>query len=365
MNILKVLVTIFLCFLLFVSLSVFGVMFMLQNTIFNADFVISQTDRVDISDLAREIVEEYIDEDIPEEAEFIKDIIYDVIAEEEPWIREQLEYAVRTGYDFLQEKTEKLEIIIPMEGIIADIKESLWDTLKERQSEWLPEIVDVFLVPYVSEHLDEYADSIPNQYIPSFVIDAAEELLFDYLEDYLQDVSDEIMNEGSMSEITGLLEALVKPYYDYYYDEFIEEIPSEIIINEDEITDDVMDGLLEARKYLGYFQAGFWGLIGFMVVLVAGVILIHRNVKTPSLSLGITTAFYGALTFIGVLIARSINPMQYIPDSSEIPASLETLIHDIPRDIMAPLQWFSLGILIIGVALIVLSILYRSRVVED
>lgn len=365
MNVLKVLVTIFLCFLLFISLSVFGVMFMLQNTVFNVNFVISQTDRIDISDLAREIAEEYVDEDIPEEAEFIKEIIYDVIADEEQWIREQLEYAIRTGYDFLLEKSEKLEIIIPTESIVADVKESLWDTLNERQSEWLPEIVDVFLLPYISEHLDEYADSIPTQYIPSFIIGEAEELLLDFLGAYLQDISDEIMNEEFTSEITGLLEALIRPYYDYYYDEFIEEIPSEIIINEDEIPDEVMDGILEARKYLGYFRTGFWGLIGFMVLLVAGVILIHRNVKAPSLSLGITTAFYGAITFIGVLVARSINPMQYVSDSSEIPASVETLIHDIPRDIMAPLQWFSLGILIIGVALIVLSILYRPRAVED
>ena len=252
-----------------------------------------------------------------------------------------------------------------MEGIIADVKESLWDTLKERQSEWLPEIVSVFLVPYVSEHIDEYADSIPTKYIPSFVVNAAEGILFDYLEDYLLDVSDEIINEDFPSGITGLLEALVKPYYDYYYDDFVKEIPSTIIINEDEISADVMEALLEARKYHGYFRAAFWGLIGFMVVLVAGIILIHRNVKVPSLALGITTAFYGALSFISVLVVRSLDTMQYTPDISEIPASVEPLIHDISRDVMAPLQWFSLGMLIVGIALIVLSILYRSRVVDD
>ena len=48
----------------------------------------------------------------------------------------------------------------------------------------------------------------------------------------------------------------------------------------------------------------------------------------------------------------------------EIPASLQTWISGLATDLLAPLQTFSLGLLIAGVVLIVVSIVYKSRAAE-
>jgi len=58
MGFLKGLAVSLLSFLLFLSLSAFGLAIMLNSTILNPDFVTSQLDRLDISSLAEEIINE-------------------------------------------------------------------------------------------------------------------------------------------------------------------------------------------------------------------------------------------------------------------------------------------------------------------
>ena len=55
--------------------------------------------------------------------------------------------------------------------------------------------------------------------------------------------------------------------------------------------------LEQAREYVGWFQLGYKILIGFMVLLIAGIILIHRQVKGATRGLGITFLIYGAIIY--------------------------------------------------------------------
>jgi hypothetical protein len=361
MNILRGLGTFILSFLLFLSLTVFGMAFLLHSTLLNPDFVAAQVDKIDVSELSRDITEEQIAGKLPEEAEFLKDAVLDVIDDQEPWLKEQRHNAIYTSYDFLLGKSDKLEITVPLESLKADIKDSLWESLNEQISTWLPDIVKNELRPYLDEHLHDYAQEIPKEYLPPEIVGLPEEQLQQYLDQFLQNLDEQITNENITPEVSGLLEALIKPYFDQYYEEFVEQIPSEIVLDEEEIPADVMEQLLLAKKYISYFQTGYYALIAFMVILVAGIFLINWNVSKAARALGIDLTLYGVLELAGVIFARTFNPMKFIPD---IPVSMETWLSGLFKDILAPLQLFSIVIIVIGIALIVASFFFKRKAAE-
>ena len=299
MNVLKGFGLGILSFLLFLSLSVFGIAFMLNSTLLNPDFVTSEVDKIDVSALVIELAEEQIGEQLPEEAFFLKEALYGVVSDQEPWLKEQLNAAIYTGYDFFLGKSERLDMIISLEPLKENLRDSLWQTFKEN----LP------------------------------------------------------------PELSSLPEEQMKPYFDQYYQEFAGQIPSEFAFDESSIPPEVMEQMMLARQYIGYFQTGYYYLIGFMVLLVLGIILINRNVRGTTRSLGIALLIYGALEFAGVYVARNFMPTSLpLPD---IPSSLQMWLMGLSGDLLAPLQMFSLGVLIGGVVLLVVSFVYKPRIAED
>jgi len=361
-NALKVLGTAILSFLLFLSLTFFGIAYMLHSTILNPDFVADHVNELDVSVVTREIVEEQIGDqlELPEELEFLEEAVYDIIDEQEPWIKEQLNTAIYAAYDFLLSKTDSLEITVSIAELKEDLKDRLWTVFKENAHLWLPDLVAYELDSYLDEYLPELADQIPEEYLPPDIAGLSEALLRPFLEEYLRGSVAEITSSPVVSE---LLEVLVRPYYDQYYDEIADQLPSELTFTEDDIPADTWDILLQARQYIGYFQTGFYALIALMAVLVIGIVLIHRNVRDTTRALGIDMVIYGALELASVFVARSYIPST-IP-SFDIPASIETWLTGLYNDILAPLQIFSIGVLIVGVVLLVVSFVYKSRTAED
>ena len=106
-----------LSFFLMLSLIIFGVSFMVKSTAMNPEFAIDQMNRADITQLTSDIVEEEIIEDIPEDIRFFEDVVFEVIADHESWLKEQFSAAVYDGYDYLLKKTDSLDIRIPLEDI--------------------------------------------------------------------------------------------------------------------------------------------------------------------------------------------------------------------------------------------------------
>ena len=299
MNVLKGFGLGILSFLLFLSLSVFGIAFMLNSTLLNPDFVASEVDKIDVSALVIEMAEEQIGEQLPEEAFFLKEALYGIISDQEPWLKEQLNAAIYTGYDFFLGKSERLDMIISLEPLKENLRDSLWQTFKEN----LP------------------------------------------------------------PELSVLPEDQLKPYFDQYYQEFAGQIPSEFAFDESSIPPEVMEQMILARQYIDYFQTYYYVLIGFMVLLVLGIILINRSVRGTTRSLGIALLIYGALEFAGVYVARNFMPTSLpLPD---IPSSLQMWLMGLFGDLLAPLQMFSLGVLIGGVVLLVVSFVYKPRIAED
>ena len=303
MNFLKGLALFILSSLLFLSLAVFGTLFTLNNTLLNPDFVVAQVDRLDVTALAREVTEGQISGQFPPEQRFLEEAVYSTIADNEPWLKEQVSAAVYSGYDYLLGKSERLSLTISLAPLKEDLRANLWQLFQQNIQSLPPEV----------------AAASP-----------------------------------------GVLEQ----YFDEFYQQFAEEIPSEFGVDESSIPPEVMAQIMQARQYISYAQTAYYALIGFMVLLVLGIILLHRSVKGATRELGITILIYGALEYASVWAMQNFLPTSLpLPD---IPPSLQSWLTGLIVDLAAPMQTLGIGLMVGGAALIIVSIVYpRLRRVEE
>lgn len=353
----------FLSFLLLLSLSVFGISLMVKFTALNPDFITDQVERVNFSELANDFVDENYIEEIPEDMLFFKDVVYEVIEDHEPWLKEQFSSAVHTGYDYMLGETSTLEIRIPLEELKETVKDSAWLHFMEILPEWITDTSDEGLRELIYDNVYEFAEDIPPDYLPAEYQSLSRAQLQGYVDDYFDDIAAQIVDDRLPPLLEAEIEDLLLPYFNQYYDEIVEEIPSELVVNESEIEDDIWEILENVRRYVGYFNTVFYALIGFMVLLIAGIVLIHRTVKDSTRSIGITFLVYGITEFVVVILARILVP-NYIP-FEDLPASMQDLILNVYSGVLAPLQWFSLSIAIAGLALVLTSVFYKRGQREE
>jgi len=358
MNALKRLGTGILSFLLLVSLSVFGMAFFINATVLQPDFVAGQVDKLDMTAVASDFSEDFIETERPQEAEFLRAAVSRVADDQEPWLKEQINIAVYDSYDYLLGKTDRFEITIPLDELKDNVKLSLWETLKDFLASDASAIPQSLLMPYIDEYYQDIIDIIPPEYLPAAMAGLSGESLRLYIHQHYTEFVNVLQTAFSLPVVSGLILGQIEPYFNEYYDVFVIEFEGTQTITEDDISADIMDNLETARKSIGYFHAAYYALIALMVLLVAGIILINRNVRDSARALGITFLIYGIAEFAGVLFARHFHFVQYFPD---LPPSMETWLSGFIKDILLPLQWFSLGILILGALLFAVSVLYKPR----
>ncbi len=161
---------------------------------------------------------------------------------------------------------------------------------------------------------------------------------------------------------------LRESFFNQFYPEFANQIPSEYKLDESligkEVPADIAAGIASAeeamktaRQYMEYFQLGYTLLIVFMLLLVAGIVLIIRNVKGFTRYLGIPLLTYGAMEYAGIWLGRYLVAGQ-LP-ASGISPELEIWMVQFIDNMLKPLELFSLGLLISGVVLTLISFIYR------
>jgi hypothetical protein len=191
------------------------------------------------------------------------------------------------------------------------------------------------------------------------------------------------------AELAGMSTAEQEQFFDDFFTQFSSNLPSTFTFDEellgptrDNVTDlmaqgeeqlskmrdNITDGLSKAedplskvRKYIGYFQTYYYPLIGLMIILAAIIFLINWNVKKAARSLGINLLIWGVLDLVGVIVAKSISPMQYISSHTDISASLGSWIDGLSKDIASVAMPLSIGILVVGVALLVVSFIVPRK----
>jgi len=304
MKILKGLLLSLLSLLLFLSLTVFGIAFMLHNTLLKPDFVVGEIEKLDISLLTGELLAEQLSGLVPAELglpeEAVKEAVYDVISAQEPWLKEQAGAVIYAGYDYLLGESDQLVLSISIEPLKQNLRDSVYQVLQR---------------------------SLP-------------------------------------PELALLPPAQLESFFDNYWQQFADNIPDSFEIDESLLPPEVMEVLVQARQYISYFQSGYYLLIGLMALLVLLIALIHLNVRGAARSLGITFVGYGAVEFAGVYLARNFMPsLSYLPPG--VPPSVQTWLLGLSADLLAPLQTFSLVVLAAGVVLLIVSFVYPRRAMVE
>ena len=293
----------------------------LRNTVLSSDFVVSLVNELDISALASEFLGEQLLEDIPEEMEFLVEHVDDAIAELEPTIKEALITAADPILDYLLGKSQSISVVISLEPII----ENLEDTLREAFLQSPPAELTLLPPAIIEQYFDMYFGELTRMIPSDFELD---ETLFG------AEMPAQIAEALAGAE-EGLGEAR-------------QDIAGTLA--------DAEEGLEQARQYVGYFQLGYKILIGLIVLLIAGIVLLNRQVKSATRKLGTIFLTYGVLWFAGILIGKYFAEKQIA--QLDIPPYFQELLPRLVNDFSAPLLWFSLGLLIGGIVLIAVSFVY-------
>ncbi len=397
MKILKGLALGILSFLLFLSLSILGLAITLNYTILNPNFVVSELDKLNISSLVEESLSEEADqEELPEE---FRIALIDTIAELEPQVKEQTGTAIYPIYDYLLGKSRNLDLsLVLRETLLSqdfvasvvdklDISSLAGEFLAQQFAENIPTEME-----FIAEYVDEYTDDVIDEVEPAIkkeIISAADPIL-DYLlgestsfnvvislgplTESLKSTLREAFVESPPEKLAGLSRAELEQYFDAYSQEMAKMIPPTFEIDESiigtempaqlaETLAEVEATLAEAKQYVGHFQLGYKALIGFTVLVIIGIILLERRVRNATRNIGITLLTIGVVSLIEFFLAKHfIAPQLAQPD---IPVSLQTWLPQLLNDFLAPLQAFSIGLLVAGVVLLVVSFVYKPRQPSD
>ena len=218
----------FVCsFLLFLALSIFSVAFMLHSTVLSADFVNKQINRIDISSIARDVAEKQIGKELPEQATILKEVAYDVIAAQEPWIKQQLTSAVNTCYDFFLGKSSTLKIDYLARDLKTSLSTSLWDASQKYLQQQLSGMTD----GQITQYLQDFIQAIPQDILPPELAALPADVRNMAIEEFFREFAGQKSLLNIPPEISSLIKDQVKQYFDAYLAEFTSQIPDSYTID--------------------------------------------------------------------------------------------------------------------------------------
>jgi len=377
----------------------------LSNSVMRSQFVSDLLDKIDLSQLLDQAVKEQIGKGTDYSPAFVNALV-NAVNQSEPAIKTQIVSASGPIFQYLLMQTPDLDLKSTLrQTIFSDntvngiLNNFDYATLtKNMMSVYigglLPEgitlsdaqinLVASALQPYVKTALTNASGSFADYLTgtnPSFSVEIALAPAMPTLKTVTRDAFTAQLPAG----LQGLSQTDINNAFEQYYSNFSKTIPATYTVNSSDIgistTADMTNtianaqnslttardnidtasrnyatDLQNARPYVRDFQIGFICLIALILLLIAGIILICRNVKDSCRNLGIVFLIYGAFELAGVLIAKHIATAQIA--KADIPQSMNNIPGMILRDFTSPLQTISLVCLIGGIVLLVVSIIY-------
>jgi hypothetical protein len=160
-------------------------------------------------------------------------------------------------------------------------------------------------------------------------------------------------------ELVGFPPAEIELQFNEYWSQIDEEIPSALELDETLLDAEVMEQIEHAKQYVGYFNTAFIALIALSLLMILLIILTHRSVRGSTRQLGITFLCIGVVSLVGALIAHSVASSQLL--QSDLPAALQTWAPETITDVLIPLGIYSIGLIVVGIALTVVSFVYKRE----
>lgn len=384
----KIIGAVLISLLLFISLCVFGVALSVKTTALNVSYVTSLVDVIPVTEILEEAQKQ---ENITDSAQF--DIIKGLVANNEASLKQQITLFITEIYDYLNSKSDTINLNQLLGDTIlnADFAISMLENsdLKPLLEDFINSIIRDNGLP-AGLLLDDYLDDIAADIEPwakeqaALIIPPA----FDYilsnsdtfevtvsiegLNDALKDNLKQSFLSAPPQEFQGLTQPELGQIFDNLFEQASADIPSSITIdkeffdseNGESMGIDLSEyeqNLLETRDGIKIFNIAFILLIVLILLLIAGIILIHRSIKWSALNLGVVSFIYGAGTMVFYL--SSIWLIRNAVEQNEIafnPVIRDWLVQ-VSIGALFPLQILFIVFIIIGIALLATFFVYNRR----
>jgi hypothetical protein len=398
---LKIAGLIILSFILFISLIVFGLAFSLSRTALNPDFVIAEGDKLEIASLAGEAMSQALPKELSEEA---LDSLTETITTLEPRLKDELDTIVYSVYEYLHGEREDPELanLLGLTLLSSDLIVAVIDAMDAPQlariflgefeeeiaqefplpEEAFPHLVDGIeelltdLEPWIKEQV-EYAAGPIADYLAGEVENFSVTISLEPLRDGLREMLLEVFLDFPPDELEGLPPEELEQAFDAFWAEFAEEmLPTPFQIDETVIggdahvqiasfTSTAETVLSQARKYVGYVRLAYILSIVVSALLIAGIVLIYRNVKGSTRTLGIVFLASGLVVLAVALIGKHVGGEQMLRAMVAAPPQLQVWASQVLVDLLAPLQWLGIGFIAGGIVLLVVSFVYKPSQTMD
>jgi hypothetical protein len=168
------------------------------------------------------------------------------------------------------------------------------------------------------------------------------------------------------AELQGASQSQIDAYMSQIYAGIDGVIPASFVLNEAAAGSQAMAQLEQVKQIIGYIDTAYKILIAAAILLVLLIALMHWWQPKPiTRSIGITFVVVGAVCILGPLLDYLIvQLLNQIMGSSGAMSELQSKLPQLAADITAPLRTYGIGFLISGVALTVISFLFRSKQVS-
>jgi len=175
----------------------------------------------------------------------------------------------------------------------------------------------------------------------------------------LRDTLWQALLESPPPELEGVPPAEIELYFSEFYQGFSEQIPTIVEIDESMIDPQIMGTLEQTRRYVHYLLIAYWVSIGAMIGIIVGLAFLHRNVKGATRSIGIPCLVCGVLALVGALVTKylAMARMAQFPP----PAQLQVWLPQFINNIWTPAQIYGIGLMVTGIALLIVSVVYKRR----
>ncbi len=157
MSFLKNLAVSLLSFILFLSLAIFGTVYMLDNTLLDPDFVAAEIDRLDVPALAKELFQM----EAPPGATDLTEIIDKTITDLEPWMKEEASTLIYSSYDYFLGRTEEFSLTISTEPVRNSLKENLIESILASPPPELKDVSPAVMEQYADQAYQQLVQDIP------------------------------------------------------------------------------------------------------------------------------------------------------------------------------------------------------------
>jgi hypothetical protein len=284
----------------------------LRSTLLSNDFLFSVVDELDTTSLIKSFIDEQLPSLIPQElsdyTEYLNEAIDEFLVEHETWIKEQLKTVVVPVADYLVGDIKTFNVEISLDPLIADLKDTIMAKIEELDIPLISLLPDEIVGVFVDGIVDQYTEYIP-----------------------------------SPLEINNSMIGA--------------QVPAEIASN----IEDVENSLADIKGFVGTFQTVYILLIVFILLLIAGIVLIYREVKRSTRTLGIIILIAGVVDLVLLLLMKNLITDQMTQAVTGLPSYLQSWMVQLITNITAPMQILSICFIAVGVILVIVSVIYRSR----